>query len=79
MDKVDDERVAAAFREAELANLRAWMALSGGHKIDFFEEMVELAWHSGALRPERLALRERALMDGDPRSGTRVASNLAEK
>lgn len=79
MGKLDDERVAAAFCEAELANLRTWMALSGGQKIDFFEEMVELAWHSGALRPERLALRERALTDGDPGSGTRVASNLAEK
>ena len=49
---------ADAFREAETANLRAWMKLSGGQKIDFFEEMIELACHSGALRPERLALRD---------------------
>lgn len=47
-----------AFREAETANLREWMKLSGGQKIDFFEEMIELAYHSGALRPERLALRD---------------------
>ncbi len=41
------------------ANLRAWMKLSGGQKVDFFEEMVELAYRSGALRPERLALRDK--------------------
>jgi hypothetical protein len=29
-----------------------------GVEIDFFEEMVKLAWHSGALAPERLALRD---------------------
>ncbi|MEN1928440.1 hypothetical protein WCE37_05475 [Luteimonas sp. MJ250] len=32
--------------------------VSAGAKIDFFEEMVELAWRSGALAPERLALRD---------------------
>ncbi len=79
MDKVDDKRVAAAFCEAELANLRTWMALSGGQKIDFFEEMVELAWRSGALRPERLALRDITSADGDPNGRARAASNLAEK
>jgi hypothetical protein len=52
------DRTADAFRAAEAANLRAWMKLSGGQKVDFFEEMIELAYHSGALRPERLALRD---------------------
>jgi hypothetical protein len=52
------DRTVDAFREAETANLRAWMKLSGGQKVDFFEEMIELAYHSGALRPERLALRD---------------------
>lgn len=60
MTKADDDRAAAAaFAEAEAANLRAWTRLSGGQKVDFFEEMVELARASGALRPERLALRDR--------------------
>lgn len=53
-----DDLTAAAFEDAEMANLRSWMKLSGGQKVDFFEEMVELAYHSGALRPERLALRD---------------------
>jgi len=53
------DRTAEAFRDAEMANLRAWMKLSGGQKVDFFEEIVELAYRSGALRPERLTLRDR--------------------
>ena len=53
-----NDRTANAFREAETANLRAWMKLSGGQKVDIFEEMIELAYHSGALRPERLAMRD---------------------
>lgn len=64
MSRTDDKgRTAQAFRDAETANLQAWMKLSGGQKIDFFEEMVELAYHSGALRPERLALRDIRLDD----------------
>jgi len=43
------ERTAEAFRDAETANLRAWMKLSGGQKIDFFEEMVELAYRRGGV------------------------------
>jgi hypothetical protein len=54
----DTKRSAEAFRDAEIANLRRWARLSGGQKIDFFEEMIELAYHSGALRPDRLALRD---------------------
>jgi len=52
------ERAAQAFRAAEIENLRAWARLSGGQKIDFFEEMIELAYQSGALRADRLALRD---------------------
>lgn len=47
-----------AFRSAETANLRAWIRLSAEQKIDFFEEMIELAYQSGALRPDRLAMRD---------------------
>ncbi len=54
-----NDRTAGAFLNAETVNLRAWMKFSGGQKVDFFEEMIELAYHSGALRPERLALREK--------------------
>jgi len=59
MTAVDDtKRSTKAFRDAEIANLRRWAGLSGGQKIDFFEEMIELAYHSGALRADRLALRD---------------------
>lgn len=37
----------------------AWARLSADVKIDFFEEMVALAYRSGALAPERLALRDK--------------------
>lgn len=47
-----------SFEDAERAQLRAWAGLSADVKIDFFEEMVALAWRSGALAPERLALRD---------------------
>ncbi|MEZ5462422.1 hypothetical protein [Dokdonella sp.] len=53
-----DERAEKAFRQAELENLRAWVKLSTADKVDFFEEMVELAYLSGALQPERLKLRD---------------------
>ncbi|HUD40985.1 MAG TPA: hypothetical protein VMR06_03195 [Dokdonella sp.] len=46
------------FEDAERAQLRAWVKLSTRAKIDFFEEMIELAYLSGALSPERLALRD---------------------
>lgn len=60
MTKANGDRATAeAFAEAEVANLRAWIQLSGAQKVDFFEEMIELAYKSGALRPDRLALRER--------------------
>lgn len=55
-----------SFEDAERAQLMAWAKLSAEAKIDFFEEMVELAYRSGALAPERLALRDQA-----PGPGTR--------
>jgi hypothetical protein len=55
------ERVPSfSFEDAERAQLLAWMGLSAGAKIDFFEEMIGLAYQSGALSPERLALRDGA-------------------
>ena len=42
------------------AQLLAWIGLSTVAKVDFFEEMFEFAYRSGALSPERLALRARA-------------------
>jgi hypothetical protein len=50
------------FADAELAQLHDGVRLSPSAKIDFFEEMIELAYRSGALAPERLALR-----NGPPR------------
>ena len=47
-----------SFDDAETQNLRGWLKLSTSDRIDFFEEMVELAYLSGALRPERLKLRD---------------------
>lgn len=59
----EQERIATAFRDAEMDSLRAWVKLSGAQKVDFFEEMVELAYRSGALHPERLAMRDRTPVD----------------
>lgn len=47
-----------SFEEAERARLLAWVGLSADAKIDFSEEIIELAYDSGALSPERLALRD---------------------
>ena len=47
-----------SFADAELAQLRDGVRLSTSAKIAFFEEMIELAYRSGALAPERLALRD---------------------
>jgi len=49
-----------SFEDAERAHLRNWIGLSTAAKIDFFEEMLQLAYNSGALAPERLALRDGA-------------------
>lgn len=49
---------AFSFEDVERAQLWAWVKLSTRAKIDFFEEMIELAYLSGALSPERLALRD---------------------
>lgn len=50
--------LAFSFADAERAQLQAWARLSTRAKIDFFEEMIELAYFSGALSPQRLALRD---------------------
>jgi hypothetical protein len=47
------------YEDVEREQLRAWIRLSASEKIDFFEEMIELAYRSGALSPQRLALRDR--------------------
>lgn len=52
------------FAELERLQLATWAGLSTASKIDFFEEMIELAYQSGALAPDRLALRDQ------PSSGT---------
>lgn len=54
----------ARYESLERAQLLAWAALPTREKIAFFEEMVALAWASGALRPERLALRDLPLDEG---------------
>lgn len=52
------DELAFSFADAERAQLQAWAKLSTRAKIDFFEEMIELAYSSGALSPQRLALRD---------------------
>lgn len=52
-----------SFDDAEHAQLMAWVGLSASAKIDFFEEMIEIAYRSGALRPDRLALRDAKVVD----------------
>lgn len=58
------------FEDAERAQLLAGVRLSAAAKIDFFEEMVELAYLSGALTPERLALRDQVTVSA-PHTGSR--------
>ena len=55
--KVDDV-LRYTFEDAEREQLRAWARLPASAKIEFFEEMIELAYRSGALSPQRLALRD---------------------
>lgn len=50
----------------ERLQLLQWTALDASAKIDFFEEMVELAYLGGALAPERLAMRDRVAGDRAP-------------
>ena len=52
----------------ERLQLLQWAALDASAKIDFFEEMVELAYPGGALAPERLAMRDRVDDDRAPRA-----------
>lgn len=58
---IPDTPPSCTFEDAEREHLRAWAGLSTAAKVDFFEEMIELAYKTGALSPERLALRERTL------------------
>lgn len=58
MDEPGNDAIACTFEDVARTQLLAWVGLSTGAKIDFFEEMVELAYRSGALSPERLALRD---------------------
>ncbi|MCK9490075.1 MAG: hypothetical protein M0Q42_11930 [Xanthomonadales bacterium] len=51
----------------EREQLRVWAGLSTEAKIAFFEEIIDLAWRSGALAPERLAMRDKTNNDEDPR------------
>src|SRR5690606_7887149 len=44
------------FAALERLQLKQWVALSTAAKVDFYEEMIQLAYSSGALRPEGLGL-----------------------
>ncbi len=67
---VINEREQPAFSctDAERVQLLTRMKLSTHAKIDFFEDMIELAYFGGALSPQRLALRDtergKALREG---------------
>ena len=54
------------FKALEHEQLLAWVALPVAAKVDFFEEMIEIAYRSGALAPERLALRDAAPSSRSP-------------
>jgi hypothetical protein len=58
MTNETDAALRFTFEDAEREQLRAWVRLDASQKIDFFEEMIELAYRSGALTPQRLALRD---------------------
>jgi len=58
MTNETDAALRFTFEDAEREQLRAWVRLPASAKIDFFEEMIELAYRSGALTPQRLTLRD---------------------
>ncbi|PZQ11211.1 MAG: hypothetical protein DI564_15015 [Rhodanobacter denitrificans] len=70
-----------SFEDVERAQQRAWVKLSTRAKIDFFEEMIELAYLSGALSPERLGLRDAESLeprwDGSSAPRPKIRSNDA--
>lgn len=70
---IGSNETAFSFADAERAQLLAWAKLGTRAKIDFFEEMIELAYSSGALSPQRLALRDAdpARASAEGRSGAR--------
>ncbi len=68
MTAARDRLPSCTFDEAERQQLRDWIGLPAAKKIDFFEEMIELAYQSGALSPERLALRDQASTAATPPS-----------
>jgi len=51
-----------SFAWTEYDQLRIGVSLSADRKIDFFEEMIQIAYASGALHPERLALRDKQVL-----------------
>jgi hypothetical protein len=63
-----DSTSRCSFANTEREQLRDWVRLSASAKVDFFEEMIELAYRSGALAPERLALRDKLLTVRNPGS-----------
>jgi hypothetical protein len=52
------ESLAFDFKRAEEEQLRAWLKTTTAERVAFFEEMIDLAYESGALTPERLKLRD---------------------
>lgn len=75
IDKPHDERE-FTFADAERAQLRAWVGLSASAKVDFFEELIELAYRSGALRADRPALRDVPGFVAEPDKAAQIESTL---
>lgn len=71
-----DAKPGYGYADAERDHLLTWARLDTAAKIAFFEEMVELAWRSGALAPERLALRDRQSPGSEPNHSTHAVKRV---
>ncbi len=55
MTKEQHDDLRCTFEDAERNNLLAGMRMSTRAKIEFFEEMIDLAWRTGAIKPMQQA------------------------
>ena len=55
MTKKHQDALRCTFEDAEHNNLLAGMRMSTRAKIEYFEEMIDLAWRTGAIKPMQQA------------------------
>ena len=71
MTKEQQGDLRCTFEDAERNNLLAGMHMSTRAKIEFFEEIIDLAWRAGAIKPMQQA--------GKPPATARTSSPPSRK